>query len=312
MAQAPTCTGIRIRHTEDANRIFHAVALGHLQLYRRRLTVEERRSIHTGCIFVWEERNTSAEATGEGIERWTDGRRWSCSKVKLDFLFYQEKLPDVKDEQIAAFMRPNQLVKQTYSVFVQTPFGRKKWHLVAYYTPDTRDHLHSVDDIPLLRDLRNSVPPNAYHPARTSRTRTRGEPMASPDPQNSAAATRIPVSHIHVPPPRPPSPNPSTPDLMPPSWGHDGDNDDGPEMSSTLNSPVSSTLEMPFPFTHDPKWILENCVAVCNIYETPHRSVMDESMALAPLIYMKDSPYQARQPFDVDALRALETVSWSI
>lgn len=64
MVQAPTCTGIRIRHTEDANRIFHAVALGHLQLYRRRLTVEERRSIHTGCIFVWEERNTSAEATG--------------------------------------------------------------------------------------------------------------------------------------------------------------------------------------------------------------------------------------------------------
>ena len=183
---------------------------------------------------------------------------------------------------------------------------------VAYYTPDTRDHLHTVDDIPLLAGLRNSVPPNAYRPARTSRTRTRAEPLPSPEPQPSPAVARISVQQIRVPPPRPPSPNPSTPELMPPSWGHDGDNDDGPEIGSSPNSPVSSIMEMPSARTPDPEWVLKNCVAVCNIYETPYRRVMDESKVLAPLIYMKDSPYQARQSFDVDALRALETVSWSI
>lgn len=181
--------------------------------------------------------------------------------------------------------------------------------LVAYYTPGTRDHLHTVDDIPLLAALRDSVPPEAYHPARTSRIRNRAEPLASPDPQPSSLVPRIPMQRTYVPPPRPPS-SPPTPELMPPSWRHDGEND---EIISGPNSPVSSTtLDIPSSLTPDPKWILENCVAMCNIYETPPRSVMDESLSLAPLIYMKDSPYQARQPFDVDALRALETVSWSI
>jgi hypothetical protein len=30
----------------------------------RRLDTEERRAIHSGCVFVWEERGANAEATG--------------------------------------------------------------------------------------------------------------------------------------------------------------------------------------------------------------------------------------------------------
>ena len=64
-AQAiPTFTGIVIRTVEEANRLFHVVRLGRAKLFTRRLTVEERRAIYTGCVFVWEERNQTLEAVG--------------------------------------------------------------------------------------------------------------------------------------------------------------------------------------------------------------------------------------------------------
>lgn len=49
---------------QDAQIIFHAVALGVLPMVTRRLDTEERRSITSGCVFVWEERGPSPEATG--------------------------------------------------------------------------------------------------------------------------------------------------------------------------------------------------------------------------------------------------------
>ena len=36
----------------------------------RRLDAEERRAITSGNVYVWEERGSSTEATGLGIERW--------------------------------------------------------------------------------------------------------------------------------------------------------------------------------------------------------------------------------------------------
>lgn len=77
------------------------------------------------------------------------------------------------------------LVKQTYSVFVETPRGRRKWHLstqlhfndpglcrdlsvllclVAYFTHDTLDYLRTVSDIPDL--ARIEVPAGQYRSAR--------------------------------------------------------------------------------------------------------------------------------------------------
>lgn len=63
-SQSPTFTGIAIRTIDEANRLFHVVNLGKARLFTRRLTVEERRAIYTGCVFVWEERNPALEATG--------------------------------------------------------------------------------------------------------------------------------------------------------------------------------------------------------------------------------------------------------
>jgi hypothetical protein len=93
-------------------------------------------------------------------------------------------------------MREN-LIKQTYSVFVETASGRRKWHLsmcsasslpsaelscntvlVAYFTQDTVDFLRTVDDLPHLASVR--VPPGMYKSARsanrTGRTRSSDQP----------------------------------------------------------------------------------------------------------------------------------------
>ena len=84
----------------------------------------------------------------------------------------------------------NNLNKQTYSVYVETPRGRRKWHLstfftssfysgrlannsissayvVAYFTQDSLDSLRTIDDLPQLASL--TVPPGKYRTARSVR-----------------------------------------------------------------------------------------------------------------------------------------------
>ena len=85
--QQPTCTRLRVRYAcilaialksrqggiyslpchrspQDAQVIFHAVAVGVLPMVTRRLDTEERRAIMSGSVFVWEERGPNPEATG--------------------------------------------------------------------------------------------------------------------------------------------------------------------------------------------------------------------------------------------------------
>ncbi|KAK7005980.1 Gti1/Pac2 family-domain-containing protein [Favolaschia claudopus] len=185
--QRPTCEGIRVRSPQDAHVIFHGVAVGLLPMITRRLDTEERRAISSGCVFVWEERGGSnAEPMGAhyhqlGIERWTDSIRWGPSRVREEFLFYHEKEDPVDvDLSYDSDSVPSplgygpthvpvreSLVKQTYSVFVETANGRRKWHLIAYFTPRTLEYLHTVDDLPYLASIR--VPPGMYKSARSAK-----------------------------------------------------------------------------------------------------------------------------------------------
>lgn len=48
----------------------------------RRLDSDERAALQTGCVYAWEERSPNTEITGIGIERFTEGRRWSASRVR--------------------------------------------------------------------------------------------------------------------------------------------------------------------------------------------------------------------------------------
>jgi hypothetical protein len=178
----------------------------------RRLDTEERRAIHSGCVFVWEERGPNAEATGLGIERWTDGIRWGPSRVRDEFLFYHEKDREPVDTEtnsdsdtsfgVQRGAAPDygtnkgSLVKQTYSVFVETPRGRRKWHLIAYFTQDTLDYLRCIYDIPELASL--TVPPGTYKSARSAKGRPRDERFF--DRQYAPYVYGGPHEHVSFPP----------------------------------------------------------------------------------------------------------------
>ncbi|KAI0784744.1 Gti1/Pac2 family-domain-containing protein [Abortiporus biennis] len=319
MVQKPTCVGVRIRTVDEANQLFHAVYLGKAPLFTRRLTVAERRAIHTGCAFVWEERNPSVEASGDGIERWTDGRRWSCSRVKNDFLFYQEKLPEISDEIITAAMHQNRLVKQTYSVYVETMHGRRKWHLVAYYTPDTIENLMCINDIPELSGVQ--VPRGAYKAARLTRGRSRQEHSVTPFPSSSSSSSSTHYNYNY--PTYPENPfeqgtptqtrayEPDTPEEVP-SLIHSSSVASTPTPPSSPPSDFSVPHLSPGPTPEHLKLIMESGISTClTLTEAgSHRLEAERTTVMAPLVYIRKSPYQPRHPLDNDALRMLDADQW--
>ncbi|KAG1861557.1 Gti1/Pac2 family-domain-containing protein, partial [Suillus subalutaceus] len=175
MQQRPTCTNVRIRSTRDAHKIFYAVQLRMLPMITRRLDADERLALCSGCIYAWEERGPHTEITGLGIERFTEGRRWSPSRVRDEFLFYYEKYTPPADagHSGSSEKQPprdwDPLVKQTYSVWVETDKGRRKWHLTAYFTQATVDELGTIDNIPGVADL--VVPEGTFQSTRVGKTR---------------------------------------------------------------------------------------------------------------------------------------------
>ncbi|KAG6334911.1 hypothetical protein ID866_4182 [Astraeus odoratus] len=185
--QQPTLQNVRVRSTRDALQIFYAVARNLLPLITRRLDAEERRAIVPGNVYVWEERSANAEATGLGMERWTDGMGWGPSRVRDEFLFYHQKEYDLGDDpssattpwaqMISMYPSPRsraaseseRLIKQTYSVRVSLPDDRprgisRKWHLTAYFSQQKLDRLNTVDNIQGVGDV--PVPDGWFRSAR--------------------------------------------------------------------------------------------------------------------------------------------------
>ncbi|KAJ7207085.1 Gti1/Pac2 family-domain-containing protein [Mycena pura] len=216
--QQPTLRNVRIRSTRDALAVFYGVARNMLPLITRRLDAEERLCITAGTVFVWEE-NANSEATGLGMERWTDGMGWGPSRVRDEFLFYHQKECDVGEEQInpvtpwAQMMRKRssrlagtysspsrtatesqRLIKQTYSVLVSLPKDRpagtiRKWHLTAYFNQETLNELDTIDD---LRILDVPVPDGWFRSARATKARRENRiSVASEGMINSGHATPL-------------------------------------------------------------------------------------------------------------------------
>ncbi|KAK7024749.1 hypothetical protein R3P38DRAFT_2406905, partial [Favolaschia claudopus] len=153
-----------------------AVRRGILPLITVRMG-REREQLRSGNVFVWEE--CVSPDGGGGLVRWTDGRRWSQSKVHADCLFYEEKIEVTEEEREAKALRrvkricnpgtsvppPSRnrrpakfggLTKQTYSFQVRVPGEYsvvRKWHLVAYTVWSDRGTLPTVEDYSLLRDI---------------------------------------------------------------------------------------------------------------------------------------------------------------
>ncbi|KAJ7922664.1 Gti1/Pac2 family-domain-containing protein [Mycena leptocephala] len=170
-----THPALHIRDITDAHRVLEAVRLNILPLIKRRLVAHERAQLRSGNVFVWEESEYE-----DGLVRWTEGRRWSQSKMRGDCLFYEEKIGTTEAEKQAKAVRramkasdssepipmpPKRkdrpakvdgLIKQTYSVAVQIPgaLRTKKWHVVAYYSARDSFLLPVVEDYDYLRNIR--------------------------------------------------------------------------------------------------------------------------------------------------------------
>ncbi|KAJ6594486.1 Gti1/Pac2 family-domain-containing protein [Mycena capillaripes] len=192
--QSATCTNLRIRSPSDVRVVFHAVLLDILPMVTRRLDSEERGLIVPGSVYVWEERGAHTEITGVGIERWTDGIRWGPSRVREGFLFYHEKptshyvFPGGIYPSHRQHATQELLIKQTYTAFVDTPRGQRKWHLIAYFTEESVDRLSCIDDYPTLASLK--VPHGKYKSARS----VKGRPDHIFNPDDSADSSEF--SHL--------------------------------------------------------------------------------------------------------------------
>lgn len=132
-----------MRDANDAHVILEAVRLKILPLIKRRLTATEREQLRTGNVFVWEE----AEDDG-GLLRWTDGRRWctlkftskfthtntlcfpyrSQSRMRGDYLFYEEKVETTQEEKDAKAARRyvNTHNKISYSLTIYVGYRARR------------------------------------------------------------------------------------------------------------------------------------------------------------------------------------------
>ncbi|KAJ7110223.1 Gti1/Pac2 family-domain-containing protein [Mycena crocata] len=178
---------LHIRNATDCLVLLEAVRRGILPLITLRLG-NERGQVRDGNVFVWEE----SQDVG-GLLRWTDGRRWSQSKIYTECLIYEEKEKVTGEERDAKAKRRAQricnpgknvppprrngrptksggLTKQTYSFVVRVPGSTpcRKWHVVAYSLWSNRARLHVIEDYPMLRDIR--VPLGVFARSKASDT----------------------------------------------------------------------------------------------------------------------------------------------
>ncbi|KAJ7669667.1 Gti1/Pac2 family-domain-containing protein, partial [Mycena rosella] len=175
-----------IRNAGDVLVVLEAVRRGILPLVTHRLSGSERDQLGNGNVFVWEESQNEG-----GLVRWTDGRRWSQSKVCAECLLYEEKVEVTEEEREAKALRRAQricnpgksvppprrnqrpskcggLTKQTYSFIVRLPGSgiSRKWHTVAYTSWPDRAGLPVIEDYPGLREIR--VPAGVFARSKAS------------------------------------------------------------------------------------------------------------------------------------------------
>ncbi|KAH9946946.1 Gti1/Pac2 family-domain-containing protein [Amylocystis lapponica] len=195
--QLPTLSNVHIRSASDAHKLFYAVQLGLLDKIEKRLDAHERSALRPGDVYVWEEKGPSADSFSVSMERFTEGKSWTASRVREDFLMYFETQDKTKGRSCSQksrssenqVIRPgenDQFIKQTYSVVRNDPDDMarsdaieeaqkkpRKWHLNAYFTKLTEGQLRTIDDFPFLRDLQ--VPEGIFKSAKTSKGGKKGD-----------------------------------------------------------------------------------------------------------------------------------------
>ncbi|KZT29654.1 hypothetical protein NEOLEDRAFT_1174679 [Neolentinus lepideus HHB14362 ss-1] len=210
--QQPTLKNTRVRSVEDVHKICYAAYLGKLPIITRRLDTDERSALGPGDVYVWEERNSLNDISGLGIVRWTEGKKWSPSRVVGDFLYYYEKAPEGAHSG-------DLLARQTYSTTINAPEPRGPFKicLCTYHSKNTVDGLSTIDEMPELKDLK--VPEGMFVRQRKSSRKAGEVSFEDPDAPSPThkrsyeSKRRHSVSHTYAPyPARSPSFHSYTPE----------------------------------------------------------------------------------------------------
>ncbi|KAJ2555108.1 Gluconate transport-inducing protein, partial [Coemansia sp. RSA 1933] len=166
-----------VETTDDALRILEACRRGTLKRRSRRLCESERTNISSGSLFVWDESES-------GIRRWTDGKRWSPSRVNGCFLVYTELHPRPSSSRTSDIPLENGLVKKALSLFTNTT---SKLHLVCYFRKEDVDkgRLKTPAEDPLLCNIK--IPRSLYPDIIPEMSQT-------PDRSNSGGSSLAPFS----------------------------------------------------------------------------------------------------------------------
>ncbi len=140
---------------DDAVILIQACHQGRLPFVQRRPTSPERPYVaQSGHVFIYEEK-------ASGIQRWTDGRHWSPSRVLGAFMIYgersappdrsqpmnKENSPPLVEDALedrhrqlygplakSFHFKPEELAKKTIKV-QDTVHSGATWHLMSYYRP---------------------------------------------------------------------------------------------------------------------------------------------------------------------------------
>lgn len=109
----------------DALYLIEAARKELIPMISRRLSCYEQRTcIKSGAVFIWCEKRSK-------IKRWTDGRKWSASRVKGSFLSYKEMIAPKDDNTCHVIQeKDNGLIKQSFTRFVEG----EKFHVISYIT----------------------------------------------------------------------------------------------------------------------------------------------------------------------------------
>ncbi|KAI0645853.1 Gti1/Pac2 family-domain-containing protein [Trametes meyenii] len=256
--QRPTLTNVHIRSAADAHKLFYAVQLGLLPKIEKRLDANERAALRPGDVYVWEEKGPNSDSFSVSMERFTEGKSWTASRVREDFLMYFESPRKGKgnartsENQVVRPGEQDLYIKLTYSVIREDVMEasqskdaadklRKppKWHMNAYFTKLTEGQLRTIDDIPTLRDL--VVPDGIFSSARTSKPGKRG------DGSRNASST---VKRMYAPFPPHPTRRVRSNDTPPPAPAPIGPNS-AASASIVLNGAPDALLVPPSPYPAD-------------------------------------------------------------
>ena len=167
----------RVENAEDAIILIEACRIGILPSVGRRLNQRERElEVRSGAIFVWRE-GTNAE----DVARWTDGRKWSKSRIQSVFLLYNERLP--KEPQPER-LNSAPLIKKAVSVTLK---NGDKYRLVSYFCDSDIPKLSTpradpnLNGIPIQRQLYPKMSRNVLYGKTKKKSKNKWHEEDSPE-----------------------------------------------------------------------------------------------------------------------------------